>query len=282
MTKTTKSKIRNIIVVSDTHCGCRFGLCPPGGFPLDGGGTYELSPLQTKLWARWLEFQTKWVPQVTRGEPFILVHNGDALEGVHHEATTQVSYNLADQENIGHASLKSLCERAAAYYHVRGTQSHVGPGHAEEERLAQRLGAKRDSDGHYSRMQLWINLQGHLINFDHHIGTTGSSAYESTAVGKEMVENYVESGRWGYQPAQVIVRSHRHRYYKTEQYGDKGLHISTVTPGWQLKTPYVYRLAGGRLAPPQIGGVLIRAGDEELHTRAMVWSMGRPQVEHYG
>lgn len=276
------SDTRNVIIVSDTHCGCQMGLVPDTGAALDGGGRYEPSGLQHKLWDLWQRFQNEWIPRVTRGDPFLLVVNGDALDGNHHGATTQISHNLADQANIAYACLRPLVDRAAAYYHVRGTEAHVGPSGAEEERLAQRLGAVPDAQGNCARWELWIELHGHLLNFSHHIGTTGSSAYEATAIGKEMVEAFVESGRWGKRAPQVIVRSHRHRYGKFEQYGDKGLQISLATPAWQLKTPYVHRLALGRLSQPQIGGVLVRVGDEEMYTRAMVWPLERPEAEVYG
>ena len=269
---------RTVIVISDLHCGCRLGLCPPSGAALDGGGTYEPSRFQRKVWQRWTAFWDEWVPHVTKGEPFALVVNGDALDGIPHGAKTPISHNLSDQEEIGYRVLLPIVDMAEAYYHVRGTEAHVGKSGEEEERLAQRLGAEQDATGAHSRWDLWMNLQNHLLHFEHHIGTTASSAYESTAVGKEMVEGYVEAGRWGRPPAQVTVRSHRHRYYKTEQYGEKGLHISLVTPAWQGKTPFAHRVA--RFSEPQIGGIAIRAGeDEPIYTRAMVWAMERSPVE---
>lgn len=257
------------------------GLCPPGKIALDGGGTYQASPLQAKMWHFWLQFTTVWVPRVTKGEPFILVHNGDALDGNHHNATSQISHNLGDQSNIGYNALRRLVDSSAAYYHIRGTEAHVGPSGAEEERLAQRLGALQDDLGNSARWDMWLDLHGHLCHFTHHISTTGSSSYEATAVGKEMVENYVESGRWGHRAAQVIARAHRHRYYETRHYGDRGLQISVVGPSFQLKTGFVFRTQG-RMSEPQIGGYMIRAGDEELHTRAMVWPIGRSRTEVYG
>lgn len=265
---------RNVIVVSDTHCGCRMGLCPPSGARLDGGGVYKPSRLQMKMWERWEEFWGEWVPKVTKGEPYIVVFNGDAIDGVHHGSTTQISHNLVDQALIAKSVLSPVAERASAYYHIRGTEAHVGKSGAEEERLAAELGAVADESGNSARWELWLDLHSYLLHFTHHIASSGSSAYESTAVGKEMVENYVESGRWGFRSAQVVVRSHRHRYGEWRQYGDKGLQISVVSPAWQMKTPYVYRIQA-RMSQPQLGGLLIRAGDEELHTRAMVWGIGR-------
>jgi hypothetical protein len=32
------SRIEDVVVVSDTHCGCRLGLCSPDGMPIDDGG----------------------------------------------------------------------------------------------------------------------------------------------------------------------------------------------------------------------------------------------------
>lgn len=254
------------------------GLCPPEGVQLDGGGYYHPSASQRAVWARWLAFWNEWVPLVAQGEKWALVVNGDALDGAPHGAKTPISLNLADQANIAHTVMAPVVEKAAAYYHVRGTEAHVGKSGEEEERLAQRLGAIPSADGAHARWDLWANMHGHLLHFSHHIGNTASSAYEATAVGKEQVEGYVEAGRWGRLPAQVTVRSHRHRYFKVEQYGDKGLHISLVTPGWQLKTPFAHKIA--RFSEPQIGGVAIRCGeDEPIYTRAMVWGFERSPVE---
>jgi len=229
----------------------------------------------------WTEFWQEWVPRVTKGEPYAVVMNGDALDGVHHNSVTQVSHNLKDQSAIAYTVLSEITNKAKdGYYHVRGTEAHVGKSAQEEERLAEALGAIPNEQGQHARWELWKRVGssqgGHLCHFLHHIGTTGSAAYESTAVHKELVEAFVEAGRWGDEPPQVVVRSHRHRHYEIRIATGKGYGISTVTPAWQLKTPYTYRIPGSRLAQPQFGGVLIRAGDEELHTRFFVRRIERP------
>ena len=100
-----KKRCNNLIIVSDTHCGCKLGLCPPYPMPLDDGGTYTISKVQRKLWAWWQEFWDDWVPRVTKGEPYAVVTNGDTLDGVHHGSTTQISHNLGDQANIAEAEI---------------------------------------------------------------------------------------------------------------------------------------------------------------------------------
>lgn len=269
--------VRNVIVVSDLHSGCRLGLCPPEGVILDDGGPCMPSTLQLKVWTMWREFFDVWVPQVTHGEPYVLVCNGDAIDGVHHGSTTQMSQNIEDQVKVARACLLPEVRRAAAYYHVRGTEAHVGQSALHEERLASDLGALPNEVGQHARWELWLNLCGHRLHFLHHIGTTGSSAYEATAVHKETVESFVESGRWGDAPPEVIVRSHRHRYIEVRIASTNGYTSSVVTPAWQLKTPFTYRIPGARLSQPQIGGIVIRVGDEDLHTRARVWRIERPR-----
>ena len=65
---------------------------------------------------------------------------------------------------------------------------------------------------------------------------------------------FTEAGRWGNKPPDVVVRSHRHRCIETRIPNAKGYATSFVTAGWQLKTPFAYRIADGRQALPQIGG----------------------------
>lgn len=273
-------EIQNVVVISDTHCGCRLALCPPDGAPLDDGGTYLPSKVQRSIWSWWEQFWGEWVPQVTHGEPFAVVHNGDAIDGKHHESCTQISQNIEDQIEIAYRVLKPVVEACEGrYYHVRGTEAHIGKSGQNEEALAKRLGAIPNSEGQHARWELWKKVAGGLVHFSHHIGTTGSNAYESTAVHKELVEAFTEAGRWGERPADVIVRSHRHRCIETRIPVSKGYAVAFVTAGFQLKTPFAYRIAGARQSQPQIGGSLIRQGDEELHTRHKVWSLSRPEPE---
>ena len=268
---------RTIIAISDTHSGCRLALAGREPFRLDDGGPYQPSPLQLKLWDMWREFWDEWVPMVTHGEPYIVVHNGDPLEGVHHGAVTQISHNKLDQKRLAKSILAPEVAKAAAFYMVRGTEAHGGPSDCDEESLAEELGAIPNEQGQHARWELWMNLGGHLVHFSHHIGTTGSSAYEATAVHKELNESFVEAGRWGDTPPQVIVRSHRHRFIETRIAGKDGYYSSVVTPGWQLKTPFAHKIPGARVSQPQIGGIAIRLGDEELHTRSKVWRIERPK-----
>lgn len=271
------------MVISDTHCGCQLALCPPDGARLDEGGRYRPNKLQRKLWGLWEEFW-QWVDEETHGEPYGIVHNGDAVDGVHHNATNQWSHNLEDQADCAYAVLAPHIEKAAAYYHVRGTEAHVAKSAREEERLAKRLGATPDSEGRYARWTLKLDLgKGGIVHFAHHIGTTGSAAYESSAPMKELAEAYGTAARWGGTPPALLVRSHRHQCIGVSWpvgngvAGKNNTNLASiwVTPAWQGKTPFAYKIAGARQSQPQFGGLLIKYHEKDavLFVRAKVWTV---------
>ena len=275
-------EVSNLVVVSDLHCGCRLALCPPEGAKVDDGGTYMPSPFQMALWGHWREFWDEFVPSVCHKEPFAIAVNGDAVEGNHHRSTTQISHNPADQENIAHSVIAPLMERCKGrLYLIRGTEAHVGSSGCDEERLARRLGVVPSASDAYARWEAWLRVGPSLVHLAHHIGTTGTRAYESSAVLKELTEAYGEAAQWGEEPPDFIVRSHRHRHITVKIPTRKGGAEAIVTPSWQGKTPFAYKIPGARQSMPQFGGIVIRyhSKDKVTFARECVWSPRRPEVE---
>lgn len=272
-----KQNVKNLIIISDTHIGDELGLCRPKA-RTDNGGEYKPSFVMLKLWWWWEEFWGEWVKDVCKGEPFAVVMNGDALEGRHHGAVSQWTQNLASQQREAEAILKpvvELCE--GRYYHIRGTEAHVGPSGEQEELLAKALGAVPNEEGQFARYELWARVGTGLAHISHHIGTAGSMHYESTALMRELTEAYVEAGRWNNEAPDWVARSHRHRNAEVRVQTHKGFATVFTTPAWQLKTPFTYKIAGARQSLPQIGGSLMRCGDEDLYTRHFVRALERPE-----
>jgi len=272
-------RVNNYVFVSDLHCGDQLGLYPVGAdIRLDEGGRYEPNTVQRKMWKFWKEFWTKWVPVVTKGEPYGIVVNGDLLDGVHHDSVTQITHNLTSQSRIAYEVLSPLLEAKkckGGLFVLRGTEAHGGKSGQQEEALAFELGAHKDKEGRSARWELWLKVGDGLVHALHHIGVTGSQAYEATAVQKELTESYVEAARWGERPPDIIIRAHRHRYIKTEVATERGRAQGVVLPGWQGKTPFAFKVAGARLSLPQFGGVVVRQGDREFFTLHKVWSVRR-------
>jgi hypothetical protein len=243
----------------------------PDGAVTDEDNRIAPNKIQMAIWGVWREFWDEWVPRATNGEPFMVVHNGDAIDGSHHHATTQWSHNIKDQRSHAEIVLSEVVERCEGrYYHIRGTEAHVGSAGEDEEALAKSLGAIRSSDGKYARWELLKKIGPSLAHFSHHIGTTSSAAHESSAVNAEISAMFTNAGRVGMTPPDVVVRSHRHRCIEVRMPSEGGYKVSFTTAAFQGKTPYVYRIPGGRTGSTQIGGSLIRLGDEELHTRHFV------------
>ena len=243
------------------------------------------SGLQLKLADYWDYFFDEWVPEATRNEPWMLVINGDAIEGDHHRNRTPFSTNPVDQCRCAEMLIAPKAKKSEGLYMVRGTEAHVGKSASEEEALGKSLGAIPNRDGQYVRWDLWKRMGGgKLAHFLHHIGTTGSQAYEATAVGKELTEEFIEAAKWRREAPDCACESHRHRYIKVEMptgsdSGDTGSSIAIVTPGWQGKTPFAWKIAGARLSTPQFGGVLIRYAHGRLFTDAKIWTIGRSEIE---
>lgn len=281
-------RTNNVVVISDTHCGCRLALCDPKGHRLDDGGTYKASPLQKKIYSMWREFWDVVVPETVKGEPYVVVHNGDAIDGTHHGSTTQISQNLDDQEEIAYQVLAPIVDKAQAYFHIRGTEAHVGKSAVSEERLARRLGAVPNEDGQFARWDLWktIGPKGDLIHLLHHVGSTGSQHYEATAPYRELMEEMLEAARWQNRRPSVIVRSHRHRALEisapvgNSSEHETGMAMAVITPCWQAKTPFAWKIPGARLSTPQFGGTILRYHEKDnvLFNRLKVWTVGRTKT----
>jgi len=278
-------RVNNLVVVSDLHCGCKLGLYPPVPVAMleASPNSWQQSRLQKKLWSLWDEFWNEFVPWATHGEPYAIAINGDAVDGVHHKSTTPVSHNLEDQAKIALAVLEPIRAKAAhdLFFMVRGTEAHTGPSGAQEEGLARSLCAVKDEDGLYSNFALKLELgeQGRcLIHLAHTIGTTGSVAAETTAPMKELADAWSEAGQWGTRAFNVVGRSHRHRHVEARKTCATGYGYSFVTAGWQLKTPFAFKIAGARQRPPEIGGCIIRQGDRDYFTLHKVTPVEQTKV----
>lgn len=258
------------------------GLMSPGGAVTDEGNGVSPSDLQRKVWAWWEEFWGVAVPEMTTGEPFMVCHLGDAIDGSHHGSVHQWTHNLGTQSRYAEELLKPVVAQCEGrYYHLRGTEAHVSASSAEDERLAKALGAVPNKYGQHARYELWKKVGPAVVHLAHHVGTAGSQAYESSAVMRELTEAYIEAAKWGERPPDAIVRGHRHRMIKLAIPSARVEGQAVVAPGWQLKTPFSYRVAGARVSQPQFGGVVLHWSErhQELFIRTWVRSLTREEPE---
>lgn len=283
------SKCNNLIVVSDTHIGCAMGLQLPDGFKRVDDIKIMPSDFQKKLYEEyWHDFWHSWVPRVTKREPYDVVINGDVTDGDHHGGSTQWTHNLADQVNCAVKIFEPIAEkvhnRGGRLWVIKGTAAHDGENGRDSESFAKRIEANQIKGSEASTLdELYIRVGDALVHLLHHIGTTSSSAHEASAVNAELTAFYVDAARWQEEAPAYVVRSHRHRSIVVDIdamfHNGPGYAAGIVTPGWQGKTPFAFRIAGSRVTQPQFGGFLIRQGDEEHFYRRKIYQLNRPEVQ---
>ena len=278
------------VIAADEHVGCQMGLMHPEGARLDENNVTLPNEFQVKLWSHWDHGWNHWLPEIVEDNPWDFINLGDAVDGVHHGAVSQWTHNVESQATHAIKILEPCIERCQAsggrYYHFRGTEAHGGQSGQAEERIADSLGAFPDAQNHKARWEMykWIGPnKSHLVHYTHHISSAGVSAYITTASTRELVESLVHAARWGERAPDALVRAHAHRHIVVPlsgvQDGRRVRRLVVVVPGWQGKTPFIYRTSA-RQAMPEFGLVaLILTPEGELYTRDYTYTLEREEPE---
>jgi hypothetical protein len=257
-----------IAVVSDLHCGGTTALCPPQ-VALDDGGHYTHSKAQRWLWDGWHRYWESVEKQRDKLKAdLIVVCNGDAVDGNHHGTTQILSGNPTAQAAVLNEVLRApLALEPTALLFVRGTEAHVGPSAAFEERVA--VGLKKDgrpviTDVESGTASWWkwvAEFQDVKLDFAHH-GKIGIRPWtKMTAVNSAAYEIWSEAHMRGERHPDLAVRSHMHRYADTYNAYPTRL---IQTGAWQLATAYVHKIAPNTLADIGAITIVIRDGKCEV------------------
>lgn len=267
--------MKAIIAISDTHIGSTVGLCPPNGIALPDGGHYEPNIFQDTLFRYWTDFWKNFVPKHIKGaKEVVIVLNGDLIDGNHH-GTINIATSSTDKQREAAIDMFLPLKKFGKIFITRGTEAHSGIGSEAEEAIAKRLGCKENEIGEYAQWQHWIDVDGVVFQFAHHIGVTSSAAYESSAPMREMVAGLVEAAQWDRSLPDVFVRSHRHRFIPVSIPSIKGRIHSVITPGWQLRTPFVERI--DRMRMPHIGGVVFIVENKRCQIEEKIYPLPEPK-----
>lgn len=253
---------RTIVVTvrSDPHLGSTLGLCPHEGPRVGEGARYVPGKVQRWLWGKYLRF-------VRRARHIIREHNaehvdvwnGDLYDGDHHNTSQIISRNpehvsyIADRVLGRIGTLKDYLTPVQRYV-VIGTEVHVGPGGASEEAAAKAIGAVKDPfRDSWAWWHLRLELNGVLLDFTHHPDTSGNLPHtRGQGAQRQAFIIWSEHHLAGERHPDIAIRSHKHVF------ADSGEHYPTraiITPAWQLKTQFGFRVASGSLA--SVGGLII-------------------------
>lgn len=266
-----KSKpIRKVLVISDTHCGSKLGLCPPNATSVEGDPISQ-SAENAWVWERWCEFQTQWLPDIIKGDPYALVLNGDLIEGVHHGGSQVLSNQPADHFLIASLALEPVAAKAAKVFVILGTETHTGA-HSEHQ-MAYMLGAEPNGKRH-AWPELNLQVHGCSCKFVHHMPTSAVDWTRGGGLSRQRAAAQLEAARHGETVPKVVVGGHRHIFdCLTDQWG-----MSIACPPWQVKTRYAEKVATHSRST--VGGVVLdwsgKAEGELPQVHARTWAAALP------
>ena len=253
------SSVTCYVSIGDTHYGCKLGLMPPVA-KLDFDVQLNQSPLQATVYNWWREFHDDFVPWATRGDPYVLVHGGDIVDGVHHRSTSQATQDMEAQESLAVYDMAPMVARAAAYFQLAGTPAHDGESWVSARRIAHRLGACTIGDGDQQlHPELRMMIGDAMVQDTHHVSGTGLHKSMPTGITSDAIEQFVTAAKSGADCPQVFLRHHCHHASRSGGFlRDPNVwwHGMTV-PGWQLKGPYPWKV-GARNHLTHFGGCVIR------------------------
>jgi len=265
--------VYRLLAIADLHAGSR--LAPwPRDFPLATGGIWEPSLAQ-----RWLNrcWDTMLEEMLALSHLDAIIHLGDALEGTNPRNGTIVSDRRDDQVGGAIELLGPLAELTKHFYMIQGTNWHVGKGAEDETDVARQLKAIPQPDtGFLAWPDLYLDMGGCVSHWAHHIGSTSNPLYEANALLRALYILRVEVEReWGVLAPDVrlIGRAHRHRMISVS----KGDWHGVCLPGWQLKTPFGYKMSPETL--PEVGYVIVECEGGDIWVKARRFGLPTPHIE---
>lgn len=230
-----------VVCVSDMHCGSDVGLRPPEVELPNGNVNYIGNSIhQQFLWDSWLK-AIEWVKTVVCDDPFILLINGDAIEGIHHGSTELVAMEWETHLAIAYHTLKPLTDLTDNILMVKGTECHT---QNLENELACAIGAREGK----AKNQWLFRVNGVLNDAQHHMGTTKRKWLESGEGCRIMANNRLNCLDAGHEPPRVFWRAHRHVGGYIEQSGNHFL----VAGAWQFLTRYGHKVVGDSIPVPTV------------------------------
>lgn len=220
----------SVVFVSDMHVGSAYAVFPER-FKLSTGSIGHLNVGQRYLWDCWQDFLERLPKQFN-----ILILNGDIINGQNKKesAADLTEVDPAWQQRAALSLLEPLAERAGKIWMTQGSTYHSGEVGRWEEQLARELGAEPDDWGHYAWDWLLLDVEGVKLDIAH------SQSVVLRYVGmplerEQQFDKIIQDWKGG--SANVIVRSHAHRYVETHV----ELQQAVGTASWQLQPRYVRR-----------------------------------------
>jgi hypothetical protein len=234
-------KAKLLVVVSDLHCGSDVGLSYPDA-TIGQGNTVGFGEnyAQEWLWDCWRDAIAQ-VSKIAGKDKFVLLCNGDLIEGIHHGSAEVIAAAMDDHIEIAIECIRPLSSMAQHLLVTLGTECHTK---GFEHILADKLGAV----GGKAKNKWHFSINGTQCEATHHIGATSRSYLEASLLSIALGNARLQSFRAGHIPSRVFVRAHRHA---GGWYSD-GDCLIAVTGGWQHLTRHGFKCVPDAIPRPSV------------------------------
>ena len=198
-------KYKEILCISDPHCGHRYGLLPPEcistSLRLPTSPKWE--EWQTKSWVFVDSTLTKITPRGGFDAVFVL---GDMVDGNARKngGVELLTSNRDEQVQIAAAFMSHIKRRMTVM--VRGTPYHVGTEENWEDILAREI--KADKIGDHE----WPEVNGVVFDLKHKVGSSSIPHGRHTAPSRAALWNMIWAERKMQPRAKILLRGHAHYY----------------------------------------------------------------------
>lgn len=235
-----------LCILADDHAGSPAGLFPGENWELEDGNHLLPNDWQTTLWSHLRDCGYQ-VAGLRKGGRLIVVHAGDATEGVHHGTVQLLSSRVDEQERMHVAVMREflgLCrfnKRTDQLIYLAGTEAHTGQGNSSTERIVRTLLDTDELDGRQVRHKLIADIDGVLFDIAHKGFRLGGREWTRTNSIRAYLESrWAQAAKRNQRLPRYVIRAHQHQFAHVpveDQYG----HVVTegfLMPAFKLPDDY--------------------------------------------
>ena len=218
--------MKRLLIISDLHCGHRYGLTPPRWWMPDD--TRE-GKIQRTVW----EWYSKTIEAL---KPFdVCIVNGDSTDGSGriNNGVELITTNMLTQVDMAEEALGIV--EAKKYGFIIGSGYHTGRAEDVEKVLSDKM------DGLFCESRNTVEINGTIFDFRHEVGGTGIPHGKASAINKENLWALLRHEKGLSPRVDVLVRSHVHKLHAT--FDTDGLRLTT--PAMQYESNYGVRKFSG-------------------------------------
>jgi hypothetical protein len=170
------------------------------------------------------------IPEIVGKDDYILIINGDCVEGKHHNTIEVATADKDEQLGAFVDAFKACMEQASkpkGIFIVEGTECHTA---RVENYLGQTIGATpcKANKRRFAHQKLYLSMHGFPFVVRHHCPASSRPYLQSSQLGAQLGGEIQEAAARGHIIPRGLIMAHRH----VHGYYSDGRNFSAVTGAW--------------------------------------------------